>query len=111
MFIYLASPYTANPEENFLLAEKYAASQIIEGHPIFSPIVHCHEMAIKYNMPKDYGFWRTYALNMLQAAAALLVLMLPGWKESVGVTDEIAFATRNEIPIFYVDPALIEGML
>lgn len=100
VFIYLASPYTGNEEVNFLLTEKFTAIQMKCGLHIFSPIVHCHEIAKKFNL--DAAFWRAYNYGMLDVAVALWVLCLPGWEKSVGVKGEIKRARERKIPVVYV---------
>jgi len=103
MFIYLASPYTNNPHKNFKKAEKYTAEELKAGVCIFSPIVHCHEIAQKHNLPHDFNFWQKYNFGMLEAANELHILTLPGWEESLGVQAEIKFAYENNIPIRFID--------
>ncbi|MCP5014648.1 MAG: DUF1937 family protein, partial [Ketobacter sp.] len=47
--IYLAQPYTdPNPdvrEHRFNLGERYTAELLQNGQWVYSPIVHCHELA------------------------------------------------------------------
>jgi hypothetical protein len=103
MFIYLASPYTNNPHENFKKAEEYVAEELKKGVCIFSPIVHCHEIAQKHSLPHDFDFWKKYNFGMLQAANELHVLMLPDWKKSIGVLSEIEFAQLYNIPVKLIE--------
>lgn len=105
--IYLASPYSSpDPiimKTRFLLAEQVTAQLMEEGHFIYSPIVHCHAMAERYALPKDFAFWRDYNIDMIRRADALYVLTITGWKESVGVTGEIGFAKHAGLEIKYVN--------
>jgi hypothetical protein len=39
---------------------------------------------------------------MLKLSAGVVVLMLKGWDTSVGVQDEIKYATELGIPVYYV---------
>ena len=103
MFIYLASPYTNNPEENFKLAESYVAQQLKNGVCIFSPIVHCHEIAQKHDLPHDFNFWQNYNFNMLFNADELWILKIPGWENSVGVQEEIKFAEKHKLKVKYIE--------
>lgn len=107
-FVYVASPYTNRDSQvmyqRFLMTERYTARALINKHWVYSPIVHCHEMAQRYRMPTDFDFWREYNYAMLNAASALEVLQLPGWAESRGVSDERAFAEKHEIPITLIKP-------
>lgn len=106
--IYLASPYS-HPDPlimktRFLLAEQETAHYMKQGLVIFSPIVHCHEIACKYTLPTDFAFWQNYCIAMLRRADTLWVLRIEGWKESKGVTHEIEVATAALIPIKYPLP-------
>lgn len=101
--IYLASPYSSpDPlimRTRFLLAEQVTASFLRRGVFIYSPIVHCHEIAAKYELPGDFAFWQGYNIDMLRRADSLAVLAIPGWKKSTGVQAEIEFARLAGIPI------------
>lgn len=105
-FIYLASPYTSpDPdlvESRFLAAERYVANYLSTDVWVYSPIVHCHELAKRHSLPKDFDFWIQYNFAMLEKAGALFVLQLPGWETSKGVSAEIEFARKRHIPIQYV---------
>jgi hypothetical protein len=102
-FIYLASPYTSGDssimEERAVLAAKFTADSLRDGHHIYSPIVHCHELAKHHELPKDFTFWRNYNFAMLSKASALWVLTLDGWDVSIGVLEEIELATKLSIPM------------
>jgi hypothetical protein len=81
--IYLASPYSAASEE--LMEERYAsaldavAQLLRQRRWVYSPIVHCHELARRCGLPRDFAFWRDYNFAMLDRADAFCVLQLPGW--------------------------------
>jgi hypothetical protein len=113
-FIYLASPYTDHDplivQQRFELAEEAVAEMLRIHMPVYSPIVHCHELAKKFNLPKDFEFWKEYNLSMLEAARELHILRLPGWKESRGVRAESNFALMHGIPVAYRDLNITEGL-
>lgn len=104
--ICVASPYSGTPDEmkgRFVSVERYVATMIKSGNVAFSPIVHCHEMAFRHDMPTDFEFWQYYCLGMLSAMDEMRVLMLPGWGQSKGVSGEIAAALDWGIPVRYID--------
>jgi hypothetical protein len=68
---------------------------------VFSPIVHCHEIADRFGLPGDFSFWKDYNERMLSVCDALCVLMLDGWSVSPGVNAEIIFAQSLDKPIIY----------
>ncbi len=104
-YFYVGCPYTGPQEimhERFLLAERYVANALRAGHHVYSPIVHCHELARKYNLPTDAAFWEQYNFAMLAPSQGLEVLHLPGWKDSRGLAGERRFATAWDIPIIHI---------
>ena len=101
--IYLASPYTESPNTNYELAAKLTAELLIQGHTVYSPIAHCHHLAVKYDMPKSFDFWQTYNFAMLSKASELWVAIFPGWARSRGVMAEIRHARLCSIPVSLID--------
>ena len=101
-FIYLASPYSANPELLHKQALKATAVFIARGHIVYSPIVHCHPVHLVENMPKTFDFWKRHNFGILSKANKLWVLTLEGYDTSTGVAAEIAHAKECQIPVLYV---------
>lgn len=104
--IYLASPYThPDPQvvqSRFLSAMQYTADCLCAKEFIYSPIVHCHELATRHTLPTDFDFWKSYNFHMLGRADELRVLMLDGWETSKGVSAEIMLAQELGIKTVYV---------
>lgn len=96
--IYLASPYThPDPfvrEQRYLEAAKMCAEYLKQRRWVYSPIVHCHELAKIIELPKDASYWEAYNYHMLSRSTELHVLMIEGWGESKGVAAEINFWTN-----------------
>lgn len=105
--LYLASPYThSDPlivKTRFLLAEQVTANLLERGYFIYSPIVHCHALAEKYALPSDFTFWKQYNFDFIRRSDQFLILNIPGWEESKGVTAERDFARECGIEIGFVD--------
>lgn len=109
MFIYVASPYNhpdaAIRELRCQAVQQYVAMQLrhnSDGITWYSPIAHSHSIAVRFlhrDEEQTAKFWRPHNYAMLRRASALEVLMLPGWEESVGVTDEIRHAALLGISI------------
>lgn len=74
-FTYLAIPYTGMEQESYEVSLKAVAIYSKNSVPCYSPIVHMHPVAIKYDMPGDYKFWRLHAETMIRACGAVHVLM------------------------------------
>jgi hypothetical protein len=91
--IYLASPYSDEDpkvqQRRYEAVRKMTAGFLERRFFIYSPIVHCHDLAAHHDLPKDFEFWRDYDFHMLDLAEQLWVLMLDGWNTSKGVTAEV----------------------
>lgn len=105
-YIYLASPYSSpSPwvrEQRYFEAMRCMTHHLKEGHAIYSPIVHCHELAKIADLPKDAEFWKKYNFTMLASATALWMLLLEGWENSKGCREECEEADRLGLPIWSI---------
>lgn len=105
--IYLASPYShpdpAVREARVLTVCHAAAALIRAGQHVFSPIAHSHPIAA-YGLPTDWPFWEALLRNHLGRCDELVVLTMDGWRESVGVTAEIAIAKELGKPVRFLAP-------
>lgn len=101
-YVYLGSPYNAH-EDELLETTRYEAALhcvawlLTRENWVYSPIVHCHHIACKFDLPRGFEYWERYNFAMLQFARALYVLDIPGWRESRGVAGERNFALREGI--------------
>jgi Domain of unknown function (DUF1937) len=102
-FKYLDSPYShplaATRELRYRAARDATAWLLRHRIWTYSPIVHCHDLAAQSGMPTDFEFWGDYNHAMIDRADELLVLTIEGWKESVGVNEEITYAADLGLPI------------
>lgn len=109
MIAYLASPYShldpAVREERYQAACRAAAALLRAGRLVFSPIAHSHPL-VAYGLPADWSFWQRYDRELLARCDEVLVLMLAGWRESVGVQEEIRIARELGKPVRYLAPEL-----
>ncbi|HZT79162.1 MAG TPA: DUF1937 family protein [Gemmataceae bacterium] len=107
--IYLASPYShpdpAVREERFHAACRAAAALLRAGHAVFSPIAHSHALA-RHGLSEDWKFWEPFDREYLERCDEVVVLMLAGWRESVGVREEVRIARELGKPVRYVAPDL-----
>jgi nucleoside 2-deoxyribosyltransferase len=105
--IYLASPYSHPDaivrERRFRAACSAAARLIRSGEIVFSPVAHCHAIAL-CGVPTDWRFWERHDRRFLEFCDEVVVLMLDGWRESVGVQAEIEIAEELGKPVRYLEP-------
>jgi len=104
--VYLACPYShpdrAVRAERFNAANKAAGVLMSHGFFAFSPISHTHPIAEECELPKGWDFWQAFDRAYLANTRMLVVLCIDGWRESTGVTAEIAIAKELGIPITYM---------
>jgi hypothetical protein len=105
--IYVASPYS-DPDKavqlgRYLETLHVVAQLMAQRLPVFSPIVHCHEVALRYDLPGDAAYWQEYNTSFLRKAVAIYIILLPGWDVSKGVAQEAALAEHLNIPIHFVN--------
>lgn len=105
--IYLASPYHhADPLEMEYRFHSVCAATVHlmnQGRIVYSPIAHNHYLAQNFSLPRDWSFWQTYDLAMIDRADEVWVLQLDGWHVSVGVNAEITYAIKCDKPVIYLE--------
>ncbi len=103
--IYLASPYShpdaSVRQQRFESACRAAATLICRGKTVFSPIAHSHAICA-FGVPLDWRFWARHDRRYLEVCDEMVVLMLDGWRESVGVQAEMAIARELGKPVTYL---------
>jgi hypothetical protein len=109
--IYLASPYSGKGENKLAVEQSrfeqictIAARLMNEGNHIFSPIAHCHPIAVKHDLPTDWAYWQAYLKVMLPRCDEIWIAKMDGWDVSTGVQAEIKLAEELGKPIKYVEP-------
>ena len=103
--IYLAIPYSGMEELSFKISCMVTAFLMKTGKTVYSPIVHGHILATKYDLPADREFWLKHDLDILCRCDELYVVTLDGWDESFGVSAEIEEALSMGMPVTFIDPA------
>jgi len=111
--IYLCSPYTSYRNGDIWAAYQEAARiaglLTKQGHTVYSPVVHSHPLAIYAKIdPLNWQFWMKADAPFVAACQECLVAMMEGWRESQGVTAEIAEFQRVGKPVHYVDPVTLK---
>jgi hypothetical protein len=108
MLIYLATPYSdesaAVREERFQVVNRAAAVLMARGLPVYSPISHGHPISLAGELPLGWDFWGAQCRAILAACEKLIVLKVPGWESSKGVTAEMALARELGLPVEFLDP-------
>lgn len=115
--IYIAQPYSHPSPEVRQQRYKYAIAatayiMMHEGqHTPYSPIVAFHEVAIRFNLPKDFPYWMEHNFRVLAKCDKLYALMLEGYEDSKGMGVEMAYARSAGIPITYLYPLTLDDFI
>ena len=113
--IYLASPHTAKTKALMAWRKKQvtlAAAALTEkyGYAMFLPITQSSQMQ-KHRpaLGGTFANWERINLYVVgKKAAELWVLTIPGWKEFIGVTQEIICAFANSVPVYTITPETLK---
>ena len=105
-FVYLAVPYTHSEDDvknfRFLVVTALSAKLFERDIFNFSPITHSHPISAVSSAGTSWATWEAFDKFMISLCDQIWVLKIPGWKESVGVTAEIAYALEENKPVFYL---------
>ena len=107
-FIYIASSFSADtPEEEQRRYEEvfgFTGRCMQAGNVVYSPIVFDYNVAKQFNLPRSWErFWKLQSFGLMCKASGVWVLKNTGWRESEGVTAEIAMAHELNIPVCYFE--------
>jgi hypothetical protein len=103
--VYLAAPYSNMPNKKLLMDNlcKVDARLMQDGIFTVSPLMK-HFILHHDDLPGDWNYWGNYSEVLLERCDCMIVVMFDGWKESIGVQEEIKLCRKNNIPIVYFDP-------
>lgn len=105
---YLATPYTNYPdniEMAFREASRIAAVLLLAGVEVYSPIAHCHPLAVHGDIDAlDRDFWLRYQETFMARCDVLIVAKMKAWSESIGIAHEIKFFIERKRAIFMLEP-------
>jgi hypothetical protein len=117
--VYLAIPYTWNPDESFRIANEISAELMEDGEVVFSPISHSHVIAdyMRDDLRTDYEFWMSIDLPILLKCSRMIIVVLGGEGEilidkSRGCQRELEVAEENGITVekyYYKKPVLCQN--
>ncbi len=106
---YFASPYSSDcayvREVRYLDVIKVATDLIRLDFTLIEPIAMSHQHAQRFGLPGTYAFWQKRDRKFIDLCDAVIVCLLDGWDQSIGVTDEISYAQEQGKPVYYLNPA------
>lgn len=100
--IYLGAPYS-DPDPTIIAARMAAFEDVVarlltEGQFPISPLLN-HGLVGRHKVGGDWTFWQHYSRRLLTHCDVLMIIELPGWQTSEGVTGEIDLARMLSIPV------------
>lgn len=100
---YFATPYSdpspAVVESRYLQALVLEVELIHMGYCLLAPIAMSHQQAQRFGLPGHFEFWKDRDELFIDRCDGVIVADIPGWKESRGVTAEIAYAKAQGKPV------------
>lgn len=118
---YMACPYTSFKEtqaervaEQHERAEEITriAAEITHRHGlvVLGPITTSHHFKRHVDeLGTSWDFWKSIDTKLLERCTdAVIVAMMPGYTESVGVREEVEIALNLNIPVYYLNPETLE---
>lgn len=110
--VYLGSPYSKfakGIEKAFQDIAEIAAIMLQIGVKVYSPICHCHPIAMYGNIdPMDHKFWLKLDETMMDVCDALVVVKMESWTKSVGLALELEVFRKAGKPTYFLDPVTLE---
>lgn len=118
--VYVAAPYSAklpNGDEYTAKIEQrmfelsFCVTEMVKFglHPITPLLMHYVRKEVGYSeVDGDWDYWASYSYQLLGVCTKLIVLKMPGWKDSAGVQAEIHKAKANGIAVMYLDPQKVK---
>lgn len=108
-YIYLASPYShesrAVRKLRYNAVCKKAAELKMASLIVYSPIAHWAPIEDMFpEVGRSHAEHRDTNECLIRCAERVMVLMLEGWQQSIGVEAEVVYAQRIGKPIEYIDP-------
>lgn len=111
--VYVASPYTLFPGGQDAACDaiaKVVGELMVEGIRAFSPIAHGH--TINRNCPdldpSDHEMWLEQDEAWMEVSEALVIVELPSWETSFGVSMEADYFRSAGKPIHHLNPKTME---
>lgn len=113
--IYLASPYShkymtvmRKREDliNSIGAQLCATHRVAIFAPITTSVIYQRILPNKFG--HSFTSWKEIDLCAIKHSDEVWVACMEGWRQSIGVTEEIKYATLHKIKVRYIDPKTLK---
>lgn len=103
--VYVAAPYSAIEDRHQLMRDiaRISGEYMIAnpGEYAVTGLVNHYAALECEGLGTDYQFWQVFCELMINKSDKILVIKFPGWESSIGVSQEIKFATETGKEISY----------
>lgn len=107
--IYIACPYShPNPEiknKRREIATQVAGELFAQGKLVYSPLTHVVPLFESQGKTASWATAMRLDKALISRCQEMLVITIPGWEESVGVTEEIEYAQELGLKVSYFEPS------
>lgn len=114
-FWYVGTPYTDYPlglEAAAIYAALLTGLLFRHGIQAYSPIAHCHWIAIHLGIdPKNGRFWMQSTASIRRQAHGLIVVEMATWERSRGLTAEREQFEREGKPVYALNRVALRGLV
>ena len=104
--VYLAMPYShRDPEVVAARMEAFTdmdRALIRAGVNTVSPLYKHFAIEDSPDIGTDWEYWSGYSAELMKRCDAVVIIKLPGWEGSTGVSDEIDLAVALKIPVYVI---------
>lgn len=80
--------------------EQLATYLYNSGYTLIEPIASSYYKAVNFKVPATYEYWKARDRKLVEVSDGVIVAGMPGWSESIGVTDEIKHAKELGKPVY-----------
>ena len=103
MLVFISAPYSKVDDKELLMQTiaRFSGEYMI-AHPgqyAVTGLMHHYALLECPSLGTDYAFWKDWCELFLSRCDKVIVLQLPGWETSTGVSEEIKLATKLSKPI------------
>lgn len=95
---YVAGPYRGDVETNVAKARMVSGLLCLMGYAVVCPHMNTHNMDFHTGLPDDY--WLKATMSLMEKCD--LVVLVPGWENSLGTQAEVDRAMLLGIPVHHL---------
>ncbi|MEC4591908.1 DUF1937 family protein [Nitrospirillum amazonense] len=119
--IYLAGPYSNDAPENpdvaassekrlarFNAITEAARHYVEKGNIVYSPLTMTHPIDLRMTNRLSSDFWVSFDEAFMEHCSRIIVLDLPGWDKSNGISREIEFFRNKGIEAEHISPQFLQ---